>query len=124
MDQRNKRGSKNHKGSTPNFGQTVTILIMVAVIAYFIMSYGRNIIHSEANEEVSYDTFYEMVEKGEVTTVRFSQDTINITTNPESKTYSPLLNYYTVAVEDPNRTQMLLDHNVTIYQYQASYSLH
>ena len=123
MDQRNKRGPNKQKNNTPNFGQTVTILIMVAVIAYFIMSYGRNIIHSEANEEVSYDTFYEMVEKGEVMTVRFSGDTISITTKPESTNYSPLLNYYIVAVEDPDRTKMLLDHDVTIYQDQTSSSL-
>ncbi len=122
MNPGNRRNKKDNNGA-PNFSQTITILIIIAVIAYFIMSYGRNLINSEANEEVSYDTFYEMVENGEVSTVRFSGDTISITTNPDSTKYSPLLNYYTVIVDDPLRTQMLLDHNVTIYKDKAGSSL-
>ncbi|MDD5832000.1 MAG: ATP-dependent zinc metalloprotease FtsH [Clostridiales bacterium] len=118
------RGGRRTAGDkTPNFGQSVTILITVAVIAYCIMNLGRGIISRESNIEVSYDTFYDMVENGEVSRVVLKGDTISIVTKEDSKDYSPLLNYYTVAVEDPLRTQMLLKYDVEIFREKTGSSL-
>ncbi len=110
-------------GGNDNFGQALTILIIVGIVAYFIMSYGRNLISSEANQEISYDTFYDMVEKDEVKSVRINNDIIEITPNENAEGYSPLLNYYTVATSDLMRTQVLLKHNVTIYQQKQESNL-
>ena len=125
MNQRNNRNKKRSRlpGDNDNFGQALTILIIVGVVAYFIMSYGRNIISSEVNQEVSYDTFYNMVEGGEVKSVRINNDIIEITPSKNAEGYSPLLNYYTVAADDIMRTQMLLKNDVTIYQHKQESNL-
>ena len=125
MNQRNNRNKKRSRlpGDNDNFGQALTILIIVGVVAYFIMSYGRNIISSEVNQEVSYDTFYNMVENGEVKSVRINNDIIEITPSENAEGYSPLLNYYTVAADDIMRTQMLLKNDVTIYQHKQESNL-
>ncbi|MBR2531887.1 MAG: ATP-dependent zinc metalloprotease FtsH [Lachnospiraceae bacterium] len=114
-----RRGGNNGPGNGPgsqNFGQNIVILLIVAAVAYFIMNYGRSMIEDRSNVEVSYDAFYEMVEKGEVDTVTIDGSTITIIPKEDSKDYSPLLHYYTIAMEDPERTQMLLSHGVVCYQ--------
>ena len=128
MNHRNNRTNRNKKqggipGGGDNFGQVLTILIIVGVVAYFIMSYGRNLISQEANQEISYDTFYDMVENGEVESVRINNDIIEITPSKDAEGYSPLLNYYTVATSDLMRTQVLLKYNVTIYQQKQESNL-
>ena len=128
MNHRNNRTNRNKKqggipGGGDNFGQALTILIIVGVVAYFIMSYGRNLISQEANQEISYDTFYDMVENGEVESVRINNDIIEITPSKDAEGYSPLLNYYTVATSDLMRTQVLLKYNVTIYQQKQESNL-
>ncbi len=125
MNQKNNRNRKRSRlpGDNDNFGQALTILIIVGVVAYFIMSYGRNIISSEVNQEVSYDTFYNMVENGEVKSVRINNDIIEITPSDTAEGYSPLLNYYTVAADDIMRTQVLLKNDVTIYQHKQESNL-
>ena len=110
-------------GGGDNFGQAMTIIIIVGVIAYFIMSYGRSLISSEVNQEISYDTFYDMVENGEVKSVKINNDIIEITPSEDAEGYSPLINYYTVATSDLMRTQMLLKYNVTIYQQKQESNL-
>ncbi|MDO4961749.1 MAG: ATP-dependent metallopeptidase FtsH/Yme1/Tma family protein, partial [Eubacteriales bacterium] len=124
MNQRKNRGSKN-KGNSggPNFGQTLTILIIVAVVAFFIMNYGRSVISAESSQEVSYDTFYQMVENKDVATVRFEGELIYITPSAESEEYSPLLNYYTVQVTDLLLVQKLIDNGVEIYKEQTRSNL-
>ena len=118
MNQRNNGNKKKNMlpGNNDNFGQIMMILAIVGVVAYFIMSYGRSLISSEANQEISYDTFYDMVEDGEVKSVRIDNDIIEITPTEDAEGYSPLINYYTVATDDLMRTQVLLKNNVTIYQ--------
>ncbi len=128
MNQRNTKSNRNKKhagmpGGGDNFGQAVTILIIVGVVAYFIMSYGRSLISSEVNQELSYDTFYDMVENGEVKSVNINNDIIEITPTEDAEGYSPLLNYYTVATSDLLRTQVLLKNNVTIYQQKQESNL-
>ena len=128
MNQRNTKSNRNKKhagmpGGGDNFGQAMTILIIVGVVAYFIMSYGRSLISSEVNQEISYDTFYDMVENGEVKSVNINNDIIEITPTEDAEGYSPLLNYYTVATSDLMRTQVLLKNNVTIYQQKQESNL-
>ena len=128
MNQRNTKNNRNKKhvglpGGNDNFGQAMTILIIVGVVAYFIMSYGRSLINSEVNQELSYDTFYNLVEDGKVESVRINNDVIEITPTADAEGYSPLLNYYTVATSDLMRTQVLLKNNVTIYQQKQESNL-
>ncbi|MBQ1424063.1 MAG: ATP-dependent zinc metalloprotease FtsH [Lachnospiraceae bacterium] len=113
---KNRRGGNGGGSGTPNFGQNIIILIIVASVALFVMNYGRSLIRNRSNVEVSYDAFYKMVEDGEVDTVTIDGEIITIVPKADSKEYSPLLHYYTVAMEDPGRTEMLLEHGVTSYQ--------
>ena len=114
----NQRGGKpgGNNQNPQNLWQNVIIMLVVAAMAFFITSYGRNLLKSRSTEEVSYDRFYEMVEQGKVETVRIEGSTITIIPKPDQAEYSPLLHYYTVAAEDPDRTQMLLQHGVEIFQ--------
>lgn len=107
----------------PDFGRVITVLITVGIIAYFIMSCGRDIISSDANQEISYDTFYDMVENGEIKSVEIDGDIIEITPNDNADGYSPLISYYTVAADDPIRTQVLIKNHVEIHQKKQESSL-
>ena len=125
MNQRNNGNKKKNmlSGNNDNFGRIMMILAVVGVAAYLIMSYGRSLLSSEANQEISYDTFYDMVEDGKVKSVIIDNDIIEITPTEDAEGYSPLINYYTVATDDLIRTQELLKNNVTIYQKKKQSSM-
>lgn len=112
---KNRRGGNAGPGGS-GLGQNLIILIIVASVALFVMNYGRSMIRQRSEVEVSYDAFYKMVEDGQVDTVTIDDEIITIVPKTDSKDYSPLLHYYTVAMEDPGRTEMLLEHGVTSFQ--------
>jgi len=114
-----RRGGNSDRGNgpgSPNFGQNIIILLIVAAVAYFIMNYGRSLIRDRSNVELSYDTFYEMIDQDLIDTVTIDGSTITIIPKEDAKDYSPLLHYYTIAMEDPDRTQKLLSHGIVCYQ--------
>ena len=114
-DNRN-NGGRGNRDNGPDLLQNILLLLTVGCIAFFIMNYGRTLIQDKSSKEVSYDTFYDMVDKGEVESVHVDDSKISIVTKKDAEDYSPLLHYYTYTMEDPDRTKMLLDHGVTIYQ--------
>ncbi len=115
---RNKKQNRKNgmPGGGPDLLQSLLTLFTVGCIAFFIMSYGRAVIRDRSSAEVSYDQFYDMVEAGDVESVRFDNTTVSISVKPDSEEYSPLIHYYAYLTDDPLRTQMLLQHDVTIYQ--------
>ena len=115
-DSKNKRGSRNNPDKGPDFIQNLILLFTIACVAFFIMNYGRSLIQSKSTKEVSYDTFYKMVEDGNVESVTVDSSKINIVTKKDASGYSPLISYYTYKMDDPDRTEMLLEHGITISQ--------
>lgn len=96
--------------------QAIITLVTVACISLFIMNYGKSLINARSTTEVSYDTFYKMVEDGVVASVVENDNTITIYTKADAEGYSPLIKYYTYVMDDPLRTQMLLKYDVSIYR--------
>ena len=112
----NRNNGRKNRDNGPDLIQSLLLLFTVGCIAFFIMNYGRALIQDKSTKEVSYDTFYDMVEKDEVESVHVNNNKITIVTKKEAENYSPLISYYTYLMDDPGRTQMLLDHGITIYK--------
>ena len=111
MNQKNNQ-DKNKKNQT----QSIVILLTVGVIAFFIANFSRNLLNNRSSVELSYDTFYQMIEDGDVSSVYVDNTKIKIIPKTDSAKYSPLLHYYTMAMEDPDRTRMLIENGITSYQ--------
>lgn len=110
MNTDNKDKKKN------GFRKNLLILFAVAVCASLIAGMAKNALRSRQEQEVSYDTFYKMVEKGDVDSVYIGESRIDIYVRPGAEGYSPLITYYTILAEDPLRTSYLLKYDVTTYQ--------
>ncbi len=115
-DSHNNRGRKNDPNRDSNIIQNILLLFTVACISFFVMNYGRSLIQSKSTKEVTYDDFYRMVEEGNVESVTVNNNKINIVTRKDAEGYSPLISYYAYKMDDPDRTQMLLEHGITISQ--------
>ncbi len=126
MDHEYKNKKSGKKGGLPGGGpdlfQSLLTLFTVGCITFFIMSYGRAVIRDRSSEEVSYDQFYDMVMSGDVESVHFGSSTVSIRVKSDSDEYSPFINYYAYLTEDPFRTQILLNYDVTIYQNEPDTS--
>ena len=112
----NQQGNKNKPDGSQGPGQSILIILIVTMLSMFLVNTGKNMLKSRTETEVSYDTFYEMVESGEVSSVVVGDTEITITVKPDAKGYSPLIRYYTIKMEDPLRTQMLLKYGVDCSQ--------
>ena len=117
-----KNGGDNQKGKG---GPRIGMFLIVALMCIFIITAISNLFRSSTSQEVSFNEFLEMVENGEVTEVRLSDTTIEISST--EKDTSPLALYgfstgmttvtrYTGYVEYPELVQILLDADVQIYQ--------
>ena len=115
-------GGDNQKGKG---GPRIGMFLIVALMCIFIITAISNLFRSSTTQEVSFNEFLEMVENGEVTEVRLSDTTIEISST--EKDTSPLALYgfstgmttvtrYTGYVEYPELVQILLDADVQIYQ--------
>ncbi|MDO4487550.1 MAG: ATP-dependent zinc metalloprotease FtsH [Eubacteriales bacterium] len=112
LEDREKDTKKNNKKS-PKVLLTVLFFVLAAI---FITNMARNALRAKTRQEVSYDTFYTMVKEGEVTKAVVGQTEIEIYTKLSSSKYSPVVTYYTLKMEDPNRTAFLLENGVESLQ--------
>ncbi|MBQ3401529.1 MAG: ATP-dependent metallopeptidase FtsH/Yme1/Tma family protein, partial [Lachnospiraceae bacterium] len=106
-------------------GPRIALFLIVTLICIFVLTAISNLMRSSTTQEISFNEFLAMVEKGEVTEVHLSDTTIEISS--EEKDTSPLSLYglgngmttvtrYTGYVEYPELVQLLLDADVQIYQ--------
>lgn len=109
----NKDPEKNEKN--PNI-KKLFIIFTVVIAAVFIANIARMMLKDKSEVEVSYDTFYRMVEDGEVEALYIGETRIEIYVKKESQDYSPAITYYTVKTDDLMRTSYLLQYDVAIYQ--------
>ena len=112
----NRRNRNTENKPEGGFSRKLLILVTVAVAAFVLVNIARNALRDRTETEVSYDTFYHMVEDGEVESVYIGENRINIYVKKDSKEYSPLILYYTQITEDLFRTEHLLKYGVTTYQ--------
>ncbi|MCR5538462.1 MAG: ATP-dependent zinc metalloprotease FtsH [Lachnospiraceae bacterium] len=113
-------GKKDDRG-----GPRIALFLIVTLICIFVLTAISNLMRSSTTQEISFNEFLAMVEKGEVTEVHLSDTTIEISS--EEKDTSPLSLYglgsgmttvtrYTGHVDYPELVQLLLDADVQIYQ--------
>ena len=115
----NNRDNNNMPGN--NFGQTMMIILIAAVLAYLLMSTGRDFLRDSSEEEISYSEFYDMVESGEVESVEIGTgDRITVHPSEEAEDKNSIISYYTVKVPgDLDLVRTLRDHDVEITQAET-----
>ena len=93
--------------------RTIFILIVAAAITFFAVSILSNRLKSATTKEVPYTEFMEMVDKGEVESVKIMANSIEIKVKPDQKEYSSLTIYKTIRVEDETLIDRLYAANVS-----------
>lgn len=115
MDNNNSNNNgKNQKGP-----QTFIILAVAAVITLMIFSFLNNLLVDSSKKKITYNEFLEMVDSGQVKSVKIGSDSITIipvtkSGNKDNVLAVPLFTYYTGIVQDDTLTQRLLDAGVSV----------
>lgn len=128
MDNNNYQGNDNRRFR--NSGPTFMILIIAAVITFFVYTMIRGFFVSEVSQEISYSAFITMVDNGQVQKVEWGTNEITVypvagfvPAEDSTESYGGYLNqvelkYYVVPVnaDAENLVDRLLRHNVEIYK--------
>lgn len=121
----NTNNNQNNNGRTPrNGGQTITILVVAAIITFLSVYFMKNTLLKSATEEITYDSFIQAVEAGEIESVEVGNTEITIHPKSGSTDFSPWKQYYTVRMEgDDQLTQRLEGYNINMTRDKQSSSL-
>ena len=115
---------QNNNGKTPKSNQTITILLIAALITFATVYFMKNALASSSQEELSYNQFIEMVDRGQIESVAVSNSEIEIHPKADVDGYTPLKRYYTVRMEgDDQLTMRLEDHGIEIRKLEQTSSL-
>ena len=111
----NNNGGQNQKGP-----QTFIILAVAAVVALLLLTFVNNLLVDTSQKKVTYNEFLEMVDNGEVKSVKIESDRITIIPKTRAEKEGknvlavPLFTYYTGIVEDNTLTERLLAAGVSL----------
>ena len=106
MDENNnKQGGNDNNGRKPQNVRIFIICLIAAILAMLFFKYLTEQVQSAKIEEITYDEFLKMLEKGEVDSVVIENQRIMITPKTQTSFYG--LTYYTGIVDDPELTQRL-----------------
>ncbi|MCI8465611.1 MAG: ATP-dependent zinc metalloprotease FtsH [Lachnospiraceae bacterium] len=121
---RNQKGNGNGNGGKPGRNnQMILLLVVAAVVTLLCVSMMSSFLSDGTRTEVPYSEFVEMVKDGKVKSVVIKQDEITFTPASgvviEDDKDSPFYylqteSFYTVPVEDPELTGLLLEHQVEV----------
>ncbi|MCI8275237.1 MAG: ATP-dependent zinc metalloprotease FtsH [Lachnospiraceae bacterium] len=121
---RNQKGNGNGNGGKPGRNnQMILLLVVAAVVTLLCVSMMSSFLSDGTRTEVPYSEFVQMVKDGKVKEVVIKQDEITFTPASgvviEEGDDSPFYylqteSFYTVPVEDPELTGLLLEHDVEI----------
>ena len=119
---RNQKGNGNGNKPGKN-NQMILLLVIAAVVTLLCVSIMSSFLSDGTRTEVAYSDFIQMVKGGKVESVVIREDEIQITpkngysvksTEDSPFYYLQTESYYTVKVEDPDLTQILLDNGVEV----------
>ncbi len=110
MDNNNQNRNNGKKPNSQNIG----VMVLILMITLGVVSMMNSALKQNQTQELGYEEFVQMVEDGEVDTIRFSGNRILITPKTSSTKYSRLIQYYTVRVQDAKGTDRLLEKDVHI----------
>lgn len=106
MGESNNNGNKGKGSQNNRTGMIVCVIIALVMVMMFF--YTMNQIKESTTQSVTYDTFLEMLEKGEVSEVRVDSESGKIVILPvknEADRTSFIVTYYTGILEDGNKIQ-------------------
>ena len=113
--------NQNDNGKTPRSSQTITILLIAALITFVTVYLMKNAFTSSSEQELTYNQFIQMVENEQVESVAVGSTRIEVHPKSTVDGYSPLKSYYTVRMEsDDQLTMRLEDQGVEIRKLQQS----
>lgn len=98
-------GNKNHS--------TIMIFLIVTLVTLVLMSFFNNMVKDTTSQEITYDQFLEMVEKGLVEKVVCENDKLTII--PKSQPFAGSgveISYYTGRMDDPDLVSRLAEAGV------------
>ena len=106
-NQNNNQGKNNHNG------QMVMMFILITLVALLFMSLISRWQTQMTTKEITYTKFMEMVEAGEIESVKLTSEEIDIT--PKKKEQDLIMvTYYTGYVGDDELISILKEHDVEI----------
>lgn len=118
MDNKNPNNNNGQNSKSP---QTFIILAVAAVVTLLLFSFINNLLVDSSKKKITYNEFLEMVEDGQVKSVKIGSDSITIIPKvidkdkgKENVLAVPLITYYTGIVKDDALTQKLLDAGVSL----------
>ena len=114
----NQNNDNKKKNSNKN---TIFILLVATVVLFLLLTYMRSFFDNATNQKITYDEFIEKIDAKEIESVLIDGDKITITPKGQDTKYL-MLTYYTIAVDDPNLTQRLLDAGVKFEQEEIDSS--
>ena len=104
-------GGQQGPGGSPG-RQNLLLLLVAALVTLVCMSFFMKMLSGVSNQEVTYNEFLEMGDKGEVESVEITDAQINIIpkTNETENAFvqPPEITYYSGRVEDDTLTDKLL----------------
>ena len=93
--------------------QTITMLVVAAILTFIVVSSMNNYLNSKKRQELSYNEFVQMVEAGEVDSIKVGSTEITVIPKKGNTKYSQNLDYYVVRLEgDYDFVNRILDNNV------------
>ncbi len=106
----------NNNKQDPNMKsnwQTITMLVVAAILTFIVVSSMNNYLNSKKRQELSYNEFVQMVEAGEVDSIKVGSTEITVIPKKGNTKYSQNLDYYVVRLEgDYDFVSRILDNNV------------
>ena len=115
MDNRNDRDDKDRRNKRRQYGYILVMALLISWLAMTLISQ----VGKGSNEEISYNKFLNMVERGEVEKVKIGSEKLTIypkKTNEDNASISQLVNqdktYTTGVVDDPDLKKTLYDAGV------------
>ncbi len=103
--------NRNNNGKMPKNGQTILIFLVVSLVALLVINFFSSMLRQTTEQEITYDQFLEMVEKGEVNRVIVRSNEIEIV--PKDQPFPGVeITYFTGVMDDPDLVQYLREAGV------------
>ena len=102
-------GQGGGQGNGPHRNQSSLMLfLVVTLITLLVMSFFNNMVHDSTSEEITYDQFISMLEKGRIKSVTVEANRVSIV--PKDQPFSNgavTIRYYTGIMDDPDLVNRL-----------------
>ncbi len=109
----NGSNNNNNNNKPPKNSQTIMVFLIVTVITLIITGLFNSFRRGVTNQEITYNQFMDLLEKGQVEKVEIQSGKYVITPKTQASLFGDMeYTYYTGLVDDPELVQKLLDADV------------